>query len=330
MIADLVTLRCPACLGCLSESDNSVCCSSSECCAVYPVVNGIPILLAKDCEVFDVASYSAGPVPSSQARKFQDALFGILPGIDLNLSAKANMRRIMALLAEQNDRPTVLNIGGKHPTSATASVCNSELVNCIEVDLVLRARTTVVADPHQLPLPDESVDAVLIDAMLEHVLDPPRVVREAFRVLKKGGLIYGDTPFMLQVHGGALDFMRYTHLGHRRLFRQFEEISSGITAGPGVALTYSLQYFFLSFVKARFSRFAISLFCRVFFFWIKYFDYILVRKPGAMDAAHGYYFLGRKSERALADEDLIAGYRGNTKAFYPMRPKATAPVSSQA
>jgi SAM-dependent methyltransferase len=39
-----------------------------------------------------------------------------------------------------------------------------------------------------------------IQAVLEHALDPPVVVAEIYRVLKPGGLVYADTPFMQRVH----------------------------------------------------------------------------------------------------------------------------------
>ena len=55
-------------------------------------------------------------------------------------------------------------------------------------------------------------------------------------VYKDDGLVYADTPFMQQVHMGRYDFTRFTYLGHRRLFRKFEEIDSGAVSGPAMAL----------------------------------------------------------------------------------------------
>ena len=52
-------------------------------------------------------------------------------------------------------------------------------------------------------------------------------------MLKDDGLVYAETPFLQQVHGGPYDFTRFTHLGHRRLFRKFIELESGATAGAG-------------------------------------------------------------------------------------------------
>ena len=47
------------------------------------------------------------------------------------------------------------------------------------------------------------------------------------------------------------DFTRFTHLGHRRLFRRFEEIESGAVCGPGMTLAWSYTYFLTSFTTSR-------------------------------------------------------------------------------
>ena len=51
------------------------------------------------------------------------------------------------------------------------------------------------------------------------------------------------TPFIQQVHMKEFDFTRFTYLGHRRLFRQFNLIESGPCCGPGMALAWSFAHF---------------------------------------------------------------------------------------
>ena len=139
---------------------------------------------------------------------------------------------------------------------------------------------------------------------------------EIYRVLKKNGLGYAETPFIQQVHLGKYDFTRFTYLGHRRLFRKFEEISSGAVCGPGMALAWSYQYFLLSFVKAPFTRAIVKIFARVTSFWLLYFDYYLINKPGTFDSASGYHFLGKKSEKVLDDRKLITLYKGTQQSSF--------------
>jgi hypothetical protein len=122
--------------------------------------------------------------------------------------------------------------------------------------------------------------------------------------------VYAETPFVQQVHMGQHDFTRFTHLGHRRLFRAFDEIESGAVCGPGVALAWSYQYFLMSFARSRVSRGLLIVFSNLTAFFLKYFDDFLLSKPGALDAASSLYFMGRKSETMLDDKDLVQQYRG--------------------
>ena len=54
-----------------------------------------------------------------------------------------------------------------------------------------------------------------------------------------------------EVHRRTFNFVRYTKLGCHRSFRQFYQLSSGMTSGRGTALAWSLRYFLLSFVSFR-------------------------------------------------------------------------------
>jgi len=59
---------------------------------------------------------------------------------------------------------------------------------------------------------------VVTTAMIEHVLYPEEVGAEICRILKVGGLLYSELPFIQPVHEGAYDFTKYTLFGHRHLF----------------------------------------------------------------------------------------------------------------
>src|SRR5947199_129818 len=114
--------------------------------------------------------------------------------------------------------------------------------------------------------------------------EPTVCVQEIHRVLRPGGLVYSEMPFLQDVHGGRYDFTRLTHLGHLRLYREFSEIESGACAGPATALAWALQHFCLSFVKSIGMRDAIKLTTSIVLFWLKYFDCFLVNRPAAVDS----------------------------------------------
>ena len=46
------------------------------------------------------------------------------------------------------------------------------------------------------------------------------------------------------------------------------------------------------------------------FFWVKFFDLMLINHPGATDGASGTYFVGQKSSEAVEDDVVLASYAG--------------------
>jgi hypothetical protein len=77
-----------------------------------------------------------------------------------------------------------------------------------------------------------------------------------------------------------------------------------------MALAWSYQYFLGSFVTTKAAQSFTNAFAKLTSFWLKYFDYYLIDKPGVFDAASSYYFFGRKSNQILSDRELIKLYRG--------------------
>jgi SAM-dependent methyltransferase len=235
------------------------------------------------------------------------------PSGSLNVGAYERLVQVGSL-ARQLAVPAparILVVGGGALGEGMEALDGVEGVTLIETDIYLSGRVSVACDGHHLPFADGVFDAVVVQAVLEHVISPQRVVEEIHRVLRPSGIVYAETPFMQQVHEGAFDFTRFTELGHRRLFRMFEEIDRGAALGPATALVWSLRYFMRA-LPPRSYRTALALdrLALLATFWLKYLDRRLVKHPGGRDAASGVYFLGRRAEQALADRDLVEAYRG--------------------
>jgi uncharacterized protein YbaR (Trm112 family) len=309
----LAELCCPICKLKLSGDgeNNKLSCSNPGCNVSFPLVNGIPVLINEQRSVFSISDFTAQKSTTFKAEpKLIAFLRRIVPDNSVNLKATSNYKRLLELLLAQTSKPRVLVLGGSILGQGTANFFSHPALELVETDVSFGERTALICDAHDIPFEDASFDGVIIQAVLEHVVDPYRCVEEIQRVLKQEGLVYAETPFMQQVHLGRYDFTRFTHLGHRRLFRHFEELSSGLVCGPGMALAWSYEYFLLSFVKSTAARAFMRGFARLTGFWLKYFDYILVDKPGALDGAAGYYFLGKKSRQVLSDRELLKLYRG--------------------
>lgn len=233
-----------------------------------------------------------------------------LVSISKNWVAERNYKLFRVQLLERSPRPRVLVLGSGTRGEGFDALKLGGMIDLVTSDVYLGFDTELVCDAHDIPFEAESLDGIVIQAVLEHVVDPVRCVSEIYRILKPGGLVYAETPFMQQVHMGRYDFTRFTHLGHRRLFRQFAEIDSGLNGGPGMALAWAYQYFLTSFFLAQWARRAAEIFAHLTSFWLKYLDKCLISKPGGFDAASGFYFLGRKADSPLSDRDLIGLYRG--------------------
>lgn len=69
------------------------------------------------------------------------------------------------------------------------------------------------------PLRSNSFDIILGLGLLEHVESPEKAVKEMVRLLKKGGKIYLNVPFMYPEHGKT-DFHRFTIDGMMILLKE--------------------------------------------------------------------------------------------------------------
>lgn len=306
-------LCCPVCHAKLKRTGERFDCTDSKCSAHFPIIDGIPVLINEKSSVFsidDFVSHRKTFFNNKNEGKLKKTIQRLMPTIGKNIKAKSNYSRIGEVLFAQSPNPRVLVIGGGILGQGMDSFANNTAIDFVETDVSIGPRTMLVCDAHDIPFEDRSFDGVVVQAVLEHVVNPYRCSEEIHRVLKEQGVVYAETPFMQQVHGGRYDFTRFTHLGHRRLFRRFEEIDSGAVGGPGMALAWSYQYFLLSFATSRKLRVALRLFACLTSFFLKYFDYYLIDKPSSLDAASGYYFMGIKTGKVLSDQDLVKLYRG--------------------
>ena len=309
-------LICPQCNANLSRKEDRFYCLSSDCGCTYPIVFNIPVLISCNNSVFKQSDFSIQAPPDVFFKQYRSPVLRFLkkmkPDVTLNYTSKKNYAAIGDELAKK-ENVSILIVGGSIDGNGIQELKKRLPVNTIlvESDVAHGPNTNIIFDSHEIPFCENSFDLVIVQAVLEHVLDPFACVAEINRVLKEGGLVYAETPFMQQVHGGQYDFHRFTFLGHRRLFRHFKEESSGVVAGPGSSLAWSLRYFITSFARTKRIDQVLSYLAHLSVFWVKYFDLILNSNNSSLDSACGYYFIGKKaSGYTLPDQELLKTYKG--------------------
>ncbi|MDH6108524.1 SAM-dependent methyltransferase [Kitasatospora sp. MAP12-15] len=310
-LADPGTVRpllvCPRCRCALVAEPTAFRCAAPHCAlhqvGSFPVIGGSPVLV--DFERSVLPRPTAGRPGTGPPRPALERLPPRLRGLwrPVNRVAVRNTGRLLRALP--GPAPTVLVVGGATVGNGTAALYSDPRIRLIGFDIAPSPWTQFVADAHQIPLADRSVDAVVVQAVLEHVLDPALVVAEIHRVLTAGGLVYAETPFLQQVHAGPYDFTRFTLSGHRYLFRRFAELDAGAVAGPGTQLLWSLDHLARGLTRsATAGRLA-----RGLLGWLRLLD-AAVPPRYAEDSACACYFLGRKRADGMSPAQIVEYYRG--------------------
>jgi SAM-dependent methyltransferase len=306
---DLRLLVCPRCHAQLTQNGARLTCSSADCRLAsegFDKQAGKPVLIDFERSIVDRQRLFANDggndiernaISRPRAYRLVKRLTGA------NRYAARNAELFLALLKVRRPRPIVVIVGGGTRGLGSDRLWTDPQIKLMSFDIYDSPNVHFLADAHNMPLPDGSVDGVWIQAVLEHVLEPAQVVSEIHRVLRPEGLVYAETPFMQQVHEFQHDFFRVSHSAHRWLFRGFEELKSGPVGGAGTALNWSIKYLVWCLTGSRRASRVTSL-C---FAWLQFLDDLGARRR-RLDSACGLYFLGRRSETALAARDMVAYY----------------------
>jgi len=183
----------------------------------------------------------------------------------------------------------VLNIGSGNELRRARTI-NLDISDYDNVD--------IVADIQCLPFKESSLDAVCSIAVLEHVQNPQQVIREIRRVLKPGGMVYTEVPFMQPFHASPHDYQRYTLPGLKYLHGEFEILEAGVVAGPASACLWVVQEFFASVLSFGSStvRNILTIVLMLLTWPLKFLDLLFATLPTAQNLARVFYVVSRKPQ----------------------------------
>jgi len=272
-------LCCPKCHSGLELVEDALFCRG--CKIKFPLNNGIPMFLAKSLKTAE-SFYEKSLIKRrlfSFGEKIASFIFSFYfptkgQGIINNLRKKSSRYQL------------VLNIGGGNKKYGFRHEVNLDIVQLPNVD--------VVGDAHHLPFKNDSFDLVICESVLEHVENPPGVLKEIYRVLKGGGKIYAITPFLQRYHSYPKDYTRWTLNGLESLFSQFRCISKGVNGGAWVSFVeFNIQLVRLVFRQKNLLFFPVIFLLLIFFAFLRLI-FLLIPKQKEHILANSFYFLGEK------------------------------------
>lgn len=232
-----------------------------------------------------------------QLKRLSQKLY-FVPKATLNIKAKEALERFDTLLKDFQN-PVLLNLGCGERFLGYRSLDLKMRETIINFDIEDFPNVDVVGDALNLPFKSDRFHGIICQAVLEHVENPAVVVEGIYRILRKGGIIYAEIPFIQGYHPSPKDFYRFSMEGLDKLFSKFSRIELGVSVGPSSALSWILREF-LSGILTGFSQNrrarALAMFISGWMtFPIKYLDILFAKRPEAHRIASGLYFLGRKT-----------------------------------
>jgi SAM-dependent methyltransferase len=200
--------------------------------------------------------------------------------------------------AELPANAIIFDIGSKNARAGYSFGVPPADAKVVCVDIQDGPGVDLVADAHDMhAVEDNSVDCVVTISTLEHVHYPVKVVAEIHRILKPGGTVFINVPFIFPFHADPDDYYRFSERGIEILCEDFERLDSGYDRGPASTMHHLLVHFFailFSFNSKTLYGINVDLF-KWLLFWVKYLDIILGRFKMSYVIHTGSYFVGRKS-----------------------------------
>ena len=219
------------------------------------------------------------------------------PAPFFNIINRAEKLKIRSNLFGNTGDLNVLDIGSgltKGPGSWLWQNQPKLRVTC--VDIVEGPNIDVVADATDLPFKDKSYDSVVLQSIIEHVEDKKSLIDECVRVLKPGGYIYIEMPFLQGLHGDPSDFWRMTQNGLRSELsdRNIQLVSEGVSGGPVGTLIWLVSDLVSNLSGINTLNLLIRFFVRWLLAPLKYLDFVIRDTRAAPRTACEVYFLGTR------------------------------------
>lgn len=284
-------LACPLCRVSLAPTAQALACAT--CGSEFPVTAGVPHLLLSSAEEKSSAAFAPIKVAETGWVAAGKRLLGVPSPTFETADIRGQIPRFVASFPRE---AVLINIG-------SASLRHGD--NVFNLDLMPGPGVDVLGDATRLPFRDGSVDGIVCRRVLEHVRKPGKAVEEMLRVLKPGGRVWCEIPFLQGYHPTPTDFQRYTRAGLADLFDQFRTVELDVALGPSSTLSWILREYCA--ILFSFGNPVLYKIGERVFSWVtlpvKFLDFFLARNRFAGQIASSFYIIAEKPADRAGDAE---------------------------
>jgi SAM-dependent methyltransferase len=159
---------------------------------------------------------------------------------------RLNSPRFNLLYAERRIGVKVVDLGCGPPSTQARIREEAGAENYLGIDYSIENKPGLVADVAHLPFANKTLNLVRSFSMFEHTYNYKQIIDDIYRVLRPGGSLFVQVPFLLEFHGFPSDYFRFTHIALQRILQDagFKIVDYDIEYGRGffVNLTKILEH----------------------------------------------------------------------------------------
>ncbi|MBC8146430.1 MAG: methyltransferase domain-containing protein [Bacteroidetes bacterium] len=281
-------LACPSCKLQLNKIEKYYLCEN---CSLKFPYDSIPNLLIHN-EMIKISDHY-----QSMEKSIKERIKNFIPLPDVRLWTRRSKNIICRTLKDINPddkNKVVINIG-----SASERIFKKFFKpydQIIKIGIPHKEHVDIFGDAMKLPIKNNCLDLMISSSVMEHIPDPELAVVESLRVLKPGGKIYCEIPFMVGYHMIPYDYQRYTIQGIERLFAKhgYKLIDKGISSGPFTAYMLMIHHSVINIAPKGFLQYVLRIILSWLLLPFKYLDYFVENSKWAEIFACNFYYLGEK------------------------------------